>query len=116
MWQVLFYSKEDGSSPVEAFLNSLPVKAKAKSAREIGLLQDFGSNLREPYSKHLSDGIFELRIRFSSDNYRIFYFFCRGRTVILTNGFLKKTNKIPERELKKALIYKADFERRFPHA
>ena len=116
MWQVVFYVKEDGHVPVEEFLDKLDVKAKSKTIREIRLLQEFGTELREPYSRFLQEGIFELRVRFSSDSYRVFYFFCRGRTIVLTNAFIKKTQKTPTRELKKALLFKADFERRFSDA
>lgn len=75
MWRVVFYEKEDGHVPVEEFLDKLDVKAKAKTIREIRLLQEFGTELREPYSKFLQEGIFELRVRFFSDSYRVFYFF-----------------------------------------
>ena len=78
MWRVVFYVNyvnEDGNVPVEEFLDKLDVKAKAKTIREIRLLQEFGTQLREPYSKFLQEGIFELRVRFSSDSYRVFSFF-----------------------------------------
>lgn len=116
MWRILFYEKEDGRVPVEEFLRTLDSKARAKTVREIGLLREFGTELREPYSKFLQDGIFELRIRFSSDSFRVFYFFCRGRTIVLTNAFIKKTNKTPSGELRQALLSKADFERRSSNA
>ncbi|MDY3060576.1 MAG: type II toxin-antitoxin system RelE/ParE family toxin [Fusobacterium sp.] len=56
--------------------------------------------------------MFELRIKFSSDITRIFYFFYVEDRAILTNGFIKKTQKTPTSEIEKALKYKADFERR----
>jgi len=116
VWRVVFYEKEDGRVPVEEFLRAIDSKARAKTVREIGLLREFGTELREPYSKFLQDGIFELRIRFSSDSFRVFYFFCRGRTIVLTNAFIKKTNKTPPGELRQALLSKADFERRSSNA
>lgn len=63
------------------------------------LLELNGSTLREPYSKHLEDGIFELRTKVSSDITRILYFFVIGQKIILTNGFVNKTQKTPKNEI-----------------
>ena len=78
--------------------------------RSIELLEQYGIELRETYSKYLEEGIFELRIRFSSDIVRVFYFFLKEEKIILTNGFVKKTNKTPVRYLREAKKYKEDFE------
>lgn len=68
--------------------------------------------MREPYSKAIRNGIFELRIKVATDISRVFYFFFDGKKIVLTNGFIKKTQKTPEKEIEKALEYKADYERR----
>ena len=81
-------------------------------ASMISLLQENGYNLREPYSKHLSEGIFELRAKVGSDITRVMYFFYIDRRVILTNGFVKKTKKTPLKELEKAKKYRQDYLRR----
>lgn len=99
--------------PVEEFLNSLDIKMRRKALQEIKLLQECGNSLKEPYSKHIQDGLFELRIKQSSNISRIFYFFYVDKKIILTNGFIKKTQKTPPNEIKKALEYKKDYERRF---
>jgi phage-related protein len=112
LWFVEFYEREDGHVPVEHFLRDLDPKARAKVVREIELLREFGTELREPYSKFLRKGLFELKIRLSRRNYRIFYFFSAGRIIVLTNGFIKKTPKTPSEELERALFFKADYERR----
>ena len=72
-------------------------------------------DLNAPGTLNLEDGIFELRIQFSSDISRIFYFFYVDSKIIVTNGFIKKTQKTPQNELKKALKYKKDYERKHPH-
>ena len=72
---------------------------QAKIFRMLELLELKGNTLREPYSKELDDGIFELRIKQSSNITRILYFFVIGKKVILTNGFVKKTEKTPKREI-----------------
>ena len=63
----------------------------------------------EPHIKPLGDGIFELRAKVGSDISRVLYFFIVGRRVILTNGFIKKTQKTPPAELERAKRYRADY-------
>ena len=60
-----------------------------------------------------ADGIFELRTKQGSNITRIFYFFFVGKKAIITNGFVKKTQKTPKVEIELAKKYKADYERRF---
>jgi phage-related protein len=107
-WRIEHYRKANGDVPVAKFLEGLQQKMKAKADREINLLGEFGNALREPYSKAMQDGIFELRIKTSSNISRIFYFFFVEHKIILTNGFIKKTQKTPRGEIAKALKYKKD--------
>ena len=60
MIDVNYYTFEDGTNPIDPFLDSLDVKMRAKVFRTIGLLEEFGINLRMPHSEYLEDGIFEL--------------------------------------------------------
>ena len=106
---VEFYNLPDGSEPAKEFLKSLDPKMKAKMLRTIELLETNGMDLRMPYSEFLDDGIFELRAKVSSNITRVLYFFYVGNRAILTNGFIKKTQKTPKEELAKAKKYKADF-------
>ena len=112
MFDIEFYTLPDGRKPVEEFLDSLPIKMRIKAIDSLDLLEKYGNQLRMPYSKALSDGLFELRIKFSSDISRIFYFFYIGNKIVVTNGFVKKTQKTPQTELVKAKKYKKDYERR----
>ena len=111
-FEVEFYEDKGGNQPVKEFLLSLDKKMRAKMITAISLLQDNGYELREPYSKHLSDGIFELRAKVGSDTTRVLYFFFVERHIILTNGFVKKTQKTPAREIAKAKQYREDYLRR----
>ena len=79
MYEIEFYDREDGSTPVEEFLDSLDPKMKAKTLRTIDLLEMNGALLRLPYSRPAEDGIFELRTIQGSDITRIFYFFFIGK-------------------------------------
>ena len=108
-----FYELPDRTEPVREFLNSLDIKMRAKMYREIDLLVINGPELREPHSKHLEDGIFELRAKQSNDISRVLYFFI-GKKAVLTNGFVKKTKKTPKKERKLAKRYRRDYEMRHP--
>ena len=108
-FEVEFYEKENGEQPAKEFLLSLDVKMRAKMVNTIAILSDNGYELREPYSKHLSEGIFELRAKVGSDITRVLYFFYADRHIILTNGFIKKTQKTPPGEIDKAKKYRADY-------
>jgi len=72
-------------------------------------LQCNGPKLREPHSKHLSDGIFEVRAKVGTDITQVLYFFFFGKKIVLTNGFVKKTDKTPSEEISKAKRYRAEF-------
>lgn len=76
------------------------------------LLQERGRSLREPESKLLRDGIFELRTVMGDNAGRVLYFFCVGDRVVLTHGFRKKTRKTPLREVEKAIAYRDGYLRR----
>ena len=115
MFRIEFYTLPNGKRPVEGFLDSLPVKMRIKALDSLDLLEEYGNQLRPPYTKALKDGIFELRIQFSSDISRIFYFFYDDNKIIVTNGFIKKTHKTPKKKKKKALKYKKDYERKHSH-
>ncbi|MBQ6554654.1 MAG: type II toxin-antitoxin system RelE/ParE family toxin, partial [Firmicutes bacterium] len=104
-----YYEDKNGNYPAEEFILSLEPKMRAKVAHTLLLLEQEGNNLREPYSKYLEDGIFELRVKSGSNISRVFYFFIINKTIVLTNGFIKKTNKTPKNELTKAKNYRSDF-------
>ncbi len=106
---VIAYEKENGESPVEEFINSLDVKMRAKVYGMLSILQDKGNMLREPYSKHLDDGIFELRCKVGSNITRVLYFFYYEGNIVLTNGFVKKTQKTPPGEIALAKERRADY-------
>lgn len=108
-FEVAFYEKEDGTKPAQEFLLQLDKAMRAKMLRTVQLLQALGFELREPYSKPLEDGIFELRAQVGNNISRVLYFFVYGRRIVLTNGFIKKTQKTPKKEIELAKKYRADF-------
>ena len=114
-YQVVLYEKENGAVPVEDFINSLDNKMSAKIYRLLMMISENGPELREPYSKHLSDGIFELRAKVGSNISRVLYFFFIGRRIIVTNGFTKKTQKTPKTEIDKAKAFRDEYRQREEH-
>ena len=108
-YNTIFYETADGKIPAKEFLLSLDYDMRAKMIRTLELLQKNGPVLREPHSKELEDGIFELRAKFGSNISRLLYFYDEGRLVLLTNGFVKKTQKTPKQEINLAKTYRADY-------
>lgn len=110
--EVITYETADGDSPVDDFITRLEPKMRNKVLRTLELLEAFGPALREPDSKHLGDGIFELRTKQSTNIVRCLYFFYSGGRAVVTNGFVKKTKKTPRGQIDLATARRADWERR----
>ena len=100
-FEVEFYTKDNGEKPAKNFILGLDVKMRAKVLGIIHVLEEKGNQLREPYSKHLEDGIFEIRGKVGTDITRVLYFFYYGRKIVMTNGFIKKTQETPKQEFRK---------------
>ena len=113
MFQVEFYETEDHKTPVSDFLDSLDAKMSAKMVGLLEILEEKGNELRMPYSKHLEDGIFELRCKLGSNITRTLYFFYVGKKIIVTNGFEKKTQKTPPSEIDLAKKRRSDWINRY---
>ncbi len=111
--EILFYTDRNGNVPVREFLDGLDIKMRTKMLRSIMALQDMGTALRMPLSESLDDGIFELRAQVGTNISRVLYFFIIGNKAVLTHGFIKKTQKTPARELKRAKELRADYLQRF---
>ncbi len=88
----------------EDFLIKQVQKVKDKILWTLFLIEE-QQQVPETYLKHLegTNGLYEIRVQFGSDIFRIFCFFDEGKLVILTNGFQKKTQKTPKLEITKAL-------------
>ena len=120
MYTVEFYETRDGQCPVWEFLENLRIKsASNKDARiqhkqaslYIELLQQNGTRLNDNITKHLEDGIWELR----PGNNRVFYFFYENNTLVLLHQFRKKSQKTPKREIEKAKSERIDYLSRKEH-
>lgn len=94
-WEIRCYLDGRGGNPVDEFIEGLPETDRASVRARIGFLGEVGNRAREPLSKSLGEGLFELRVKAS----RIFYCFKPGRVVVLLHGFNKKSQKTPKSEI-----------------
>jgi len=86
---------------LEKFIKNLQKPTAAKVLRTIDLLEKFGQKLGAPHAKKISPRLFEIRIP-GKQEVRIFYSFHKSQ-IFLLHGFIKKSQKIPHREIKIAL-------------
>jgi phage-related protein len=82
---------------IDKFILKLDTQIQARVLRYLELLEKYGNKLEMPYSKSLHGNLFELRIM-GNKQIRIIYCFHRN-TIFLLNIFIKKTNKIPKKEI-----------------
>jgi phage-related protein len=95
----------------QTFFKKQNKKVKAKIVWTFDLIEDL-QRVPETYLKHLenTDGLYEIRVQYGSDIFRIFCFFDEGQLVVLANGFQKKTQKTPKQEIELAIKIKAEYE------
>ena len=95
------------------FLDSLDEMSRAVVDTDLSELERLGTRAREPLSKSLGRGLFELRSKTPMGNVRILYFFLKGRIILLTNGFVKKTWTVPQDEIDIARRRMKEYTQRF---
>ena len=93
----------------EEFFQKLDKKVQKKFIWTFELIEDL-ERVPETYFKHLQDGIYEIRVKFGSNIYRVFAFFDADKLVIAINGFQKKSQKTPKEELKRAKAIRKEYE------
>jgi phage-related protein len=92
-------------------LNGQNNKAKDKILWTLKLIEDLAV-IPTVYFKYIknAESLYEIRIQQGTDIYRIFCFFDQGQLIILANGFQKKTQKTPKKEIEKAIKIKNEYE------
>ena len=101
MKKVCFFKRANGSSPVEEFIDGLTDKQAQKVTWVLRLIEDMDI-IPVQYWKKLTNNIWEARIQFGGNIFRILGFENGGEFIVLTNGFAKKTQKTPKREIELA--------------
>jgi phage-related protein len=84
-------------------------KVKDKIIWTFNLIEEI-DRVPETYLKYIEDGLFEIRIQLASDIFRIFCFFDDEKLIVLANGFQKKSQKTPKKEIEKAFKIKKQYE------
>lgn len=105
MYEILYYTDEDGNSPIEDYIESLVAKTDKDSRIKankilsyLDILAKHGISAGEPYVKHLDGEIWELRPLRD----RFLFAAWDGTKFILLHHFMKETRKTPPREIKQA--------------
>ena len=110
MRNIVFYRTESGGSPVEDFVDSRSSKQAQKVAWVLRLFEEIDS-VPAQYFKKLpgTEDIWEVRVQSGSDTMRLLGFLFGSRALVLTNGFAKKTVKVPPREIALAEQRRRDY-------
>ena len=90
------------------FMEGLTAKEREKVDYGLVLLKT-QNRLSAKFVKHIRNGIYELRVEYNSNIYRVFFIFEEDYIVVLFNGFQKKGQKTPESEIAKALKIKEEY-------
>lgn len=100
MRRINFFSTDSGSSPVQEFLDTLTDKQAEKILWVLRLVREYEQVPRQYFKKLINtDGLWEVRATHGGNTYRLIGFFDGEQLIILTNGFQKKSQKTPKKEI-----------------
>lgn len=114
MYEIEFYEDKNGKSEIADFIKELSRKSSTRKDSRINfnkivayldLLEEFGTRVGEPVTKHLDGEIWELRPLRN----RFLYAYYKDNKFIILHHFIKKTQKTPQRELEQAKKNLADY-------
>jgi phage-related protein len=110
---VEFYETAAGTCPVREFLDELKASAPGDFAAAVAGLAKLRSRQyhREPLSKSLGDGLFELR-HVGKLNTRVLWFFVKHRRIVAVHGIRNKGQSIPTRDIQTARDRMRDWQKR----
>jgi len=108
-----FYETDTGACPVRKFLDELKAGDPDSFAGVLAGLSKLRNRQyhREPLSKALGDGLFELR-HVGKLNTRVLWFFVRNRRIVAVHGIRTKSRAIPARDLETARERMRDWQKR----
>lgn len=100
-----------GKSPIRDYIDALPGQDAGRIDEALDHLEEFGTALEMPWVRHVEGRLWELRIR-GRTAYRIIYAAASGRRLVLLHAFMKKTEKMPRKELELAQERLLQYQRR----
>jgi phage-related protein len=106
---VVIFCDRQGDAPLLEWMDRLPSRVQAKCLVRLERLRELGHELRRPEADYLRDGIYELRVAYHTQNYRMLYFFYRDRRVVVSHGLVKERS-VPPKEIEQARGNKRLFE------
>jgi phage-related protein len=110
--QAVFYRTEAGGEPVRAWLKGLPSREDRKRIGEDIKTVEFGWPVGMPVCRSLGSGIYEVRSNLDQNRIaRVLFYFDKNQQMVLLHGFIKKTQKTPDEDLKLARRNKKKHER-----
>ena len=100
-FEIIFYKDDKGNNPIEEFLDELERTNSLLYDQTLKGFEKLKNRAyhKEPLSKYLESGLWELRIRSGNNILRVIYTFRKGQIIILLHSFIKKQQKTPESEL-----------------
>jgi phage-related protein len=107
--EVIIFAEENGSSPLIEWLDGMGAKVQDKCIVRVERLAEMGHELRRPEADFLRDGIYELRWKSEGVQFRVLYFFYKGKAVI-SHG-IKKESEVPPKEIEMAIRRRKMFEK-----
>jgi phage-related protein len=108
--EVRFYRTRSGDCPVEEFLDALSGKQAQKVVWVLRLVEELDSVPSQYFKKLVdTDGLWEVRVQHGGDTFRLLGFFDGPRLLVLTSGFVKKTEKTPRQEIAVAEMRRKDY-------
>jgi phage-related protein len=108
-WEVEFFEKSNGRCPTIDFLRKLNKQDRVFIDNAFDRLEQYGRQLDRPHVGFLRDHIWELRVRTNHGIYRFLYFFIDNHKFVITHGFSKKSGKVPDSEIDKAIEFREDY-------
>ena len=108
-YQVVYYKTRNSRCPTADFVEGLEASHQVYIMNGLERLAQHGLRIGRPHVAFLRDDIYELRVRARRNAYRFFFFFFDGRKFVITHGYLKRSRKVPDSEIDKAVEYRQDY-------
>lgn len=97
-WRITYHSDK-----LINWIDKMPLGMRAYYARLTERMITFGPNLGMPFTRSMSKGLFELRIKAKEGISRVFYCTVKNHEIVMLHGFIKKTQATPKKELELAI-------------